>query len=307
MNSRHMARDQALDGWLQRVNELCGRFCAKALGDAFAGRIEQYQSGALQMSFNDIAHARLYRTERELAAGEDKGYFAVFQLEGRAQMAQDTQRIVLAPGDITLIDAARPSEFEYGESSRQLSLILPREVVERSLRFSGVRSCARIAAHTPVAVLANSLVRESARQEGLSLAESEATLDALLSLLRPALACVDSDDDPHERLFRRAVTLIDRRLCEPELSPELIAREIGVSLRGLYRMFARRQLVVAQYIRNRRLDFCAEALRHAGSELKLSALGYAWGFSDSSYFSTAFKARFGVSPGEYRKRYRPEA
>lgn len=80
-----------------------------------------------------------------------------------------------------------------------------------------------------------------------------------------------------------------------------------MSLRGLYRMFARRQLVVAQYIRNRRLDFCAEALRHAGSELKLSALGYAWGFSDSSYFSTAFKARFGVSPGEYRKRYRPEA
>jgi AraC family transcriptional activator of tynA and feaB len=68
-------------------------------------------------------------------------------------------------------------------------------------------------------------------------------------------------------------------------------------------MFAKKGLVVAQYIKNRRLDFCAETLRNAQFEQKLSALGYAWGFSDSSYFSTAFKGRFGVSPGEYRKRY----
>ena len=295
--------DAALDGWLQRVNELCGRFCAKALGEEFAGRIEQYHGGALRMSFNDIAHARLYRTERELAAGEDKGYFAVFQLEGRAQMAQDEQRIVLAPGDITLIDADRPSEFEYGAGSRQLSLILPREVIERSLRTTRVRSCALIAAHTPVAVLAHGLVREAARQEGLGLVESEATLDALVSLLRPALASNEGDDDPHARLFRRAQAFIERHICETELCPELIAREIGVSLRGLYRLFARHQLVVAQYIRNRRLDLCAEALRHGAGELKLSALGYDFGFSDASYFSSAFKARFGVAPGEYRKRY----
>lgn len=303
MNTRHTAVDQALDGWLQRVNELCGRFCAKALDGEFAGSIEQYHDGALKMSVNDIAHARLYRTERELAAGEDKGYFAVFQLEGSARMAQDAQRIVLAPGDITLIDAARPSEFEYDEGSRQLSLILPRAVVERSLRLASVRSCVRIAADTPVAVLAHGLVRESARQAGLSLAESEATLDALVILLRPALGGSESDDDPHARSFRRAQTFIERHICAAELCPELIAREIGVSLRGLYRLFARHQLVVAQYIRNRRLDLCAEALRHGSGELKLSALGYDFGFSDASYFSSAFKARFGVAPGEYRKRY----
>jgi AraC family transcriptional activator of tynA and feaB len=35
----------------------------------------------------------------------------------------------------------------------------------------------------------------------------------------------------------------------------------------------------------------------------LSVLGYSWGFSDSSYFSTAFKSRFGIAPGEYRKQH----
>ncbi|MGR8813917.1 helix-turn-helix domain-containing protein, partial [Klebsiella pneumoniae] len=29
-----------------------------------------------------------------------------------------------------------------------------------------------------------------------------------------------------------------------------------------------------------------------------------WGFSDHSDFSTAFKQRFGVTPGQYRKRCR---
>lgn len=68
-------------------------------------------------------------------------------------------------------------------------------------------------------------------------------------------------------------------------------------------MFAKNGLVLAQYIRNRRLDICAVNLRNPRSTIKLSALGSAWGFSNSSYFTTASKQRFGVSPGEYRKRY----
>jgi hypothetical protein len=39
-------------------------------------------------------------------------------------------------------------------------------------------------------------------------------------------------------------------------------------------MFARKGLVVARYIKNRRLDLCAESLRQSRTEQKLSALGY---------------------------------
>ena len=93
-----------------------------------------------------------------------------------------------------------------------------------------------------------------------------------------------------------------RITCE-QLTPELIAHEVGISMRSLYRIFAKHDLVIAQYIRNRRLDFCAESLRNPSMDQKVSSLGYAWGFSDSSYFSTAFKARFGVTPGEYRRQH----
>ncbi|WP_250392867.1 helix-turn-helix domain-containing protein, partial [Escherichia coli] len=98
--------------------------------------------------------------------------------------------------------------------------------------------------------------------------------------------------------------LIDDNIREEILRPEWIAGETGMSVRSLYRMFADKGLVVAQYIRNRRLDFCADAIRHAADDEKLAGIGFHWGFSDQSHFSTVFKQRFGMTPGEYRRKFR---
>ncbi|MFC5695206.1 transcriptional regulator FeaR [Pseudomonas sp. GCM10022186] len=303
MTTAQALRADHFDEWLQGINQVCGRFGAKLLGSEFSGAIREYKAGAIKLSFVDVAQARLFRTSKEVAQSDGKHFYLALQLNGHAGMEQAGNSIEMSPGDITLIDSTQPSEFVYRENSRQLSLILPRHVVEQGLRFSGVRCAQRIPASSPVAMLANRLILESTRQDSLSLPESEATLEAVVSLLRPALSAAEVEQDAHERMFRKTLRFIDEHIRAEELCPETIAREVGVSVRGLYRMFARKGLVVAQYIKNRRLDFCAESLRHASAELKLSALGYAWGFTDSSYFSTAFKARFGVSPSEYRRQH----
>jgi AraC family transcriptional activator of tynA and feaB len=296
-------RHDGFDQWIHQINQICGAFSAQPLGREFAGRIREHQSDALKLSFVDACQARLFRTPQEVAAGEGGKYFAVFQLDGTAGMAQGDNKVLLAPGDITLIDASRPSDFTYSENSRQLSLILPHQLVEQTLRFNQVRCGHRIAATSPIARLSHRLVLDATRQQHLTLQESEATLEAIVSLLRPAISQGEECTDAHERLFRKTLSFIDANIRSEELCPEWLAREIGMSTRGLYRMFARKGLVVARYIKNRRLDLCAESLRGLGKEQKLSVLGYSWGFSDSSYFSTAFKSRFGIAPGEYRKRH----
>jgi AraC family transcriptional activator of tynA and feaB len=296
-------RRDGFDQWIHQINQICGAFNAQTLGADFSGQILEYQSGALKLSFVDACQARLYRTPREVAAGEGGKYFAVFQLDGTACMEQGDDRVSLSAGDITLIDASRPSEFTYSESSRQLSLILPYPLVEQSLRFNQVKCGQRIAATSPIAMLSHRLILDATCQKNLSQQESEATLDAVISLLRPAISHTECCPDLHERIFRKTLGYIDEHIRSEDLCPELLAREVGISMRGLYRMFARKGLVVARYIKNRRLDLCAESLRQSRTEQKLSALGYSWGFSDSSYFSTAFKSRFGISPGEYRKKF----
>ena len=303
MNSSIAQRRDGFDQWIHQVNRICGAFSAQTLGDEFSGHIREYQSGALKLSFVDACQARLYRTPKEVAASEGGKYFAVFQLDGSACMAQGDNRVSLCAGDITLIDASQPSDFTYHENSRQLSLILPHRLIEQSLRYTPVKCGHRIGGKSPIATLSHHLILDAARQTNLSQQESEATLDAVISLLRPAISQSEGVDDVHERIFRKTLGYIDEHIRSEELCPELLAREVGVSMRGLYRMFARKGLVVARYIKNRRLDLCAESLRQSRTEQKLSALGYSWGFSDSSYFSTAFKSRFGISPGEYRKQY----
>ncbi|MCK1793491.1 transcriptional regulator FeaR [Pseudomonas violetae] len=296
-------RRDGFDQWIHQINQICGAFNAQPLGSDFVGQIQEHQDGALKASFVEVCQARLYRTPLEVAAGEGGKYFAVFQLDGTAGMAQADNKVLLSAGDITLIDASRPSDFTYSENSRQLSLILPAQLVEQTLRFNQVRCGHRIAANSPIAMLSRRLILDATRQKCLTRQESEATLEAIVSLLRPAISHSEECADVHERAFRRTLSFIDQHIRSEELCPEWLAREVGISTRGLYRMFARNGLVVARYIKNRRLDLCAESLRQSRSEQKLSVLGYSWGFSDSSYFSTAFKSRFGISPGEYRKQH----
>lgn len=303
MNSINTQRRDGFEQWVHQINQICGAFNAQTLGSEFSGQIREYQSGALKLSFVDACQARLYRTPREVAAGEGGKYFAVFQLAGTAGMAQGDNKVSLSAGDITLIDASHPSDFTYSENSRQLSLILPSRLVEQTLRFNQVKCGHRIAATSPIAMLSHHLILDATRQNSLSQQESEATLEAVVSLLRPAISHSEDCSDVQERTFRKTLGYIDEHIRSEELCPEWLAREVGMSMRGLYRMFARKGLVVARYIKNRRLDLCAESLRQSGTEQKLSALGYSWGFSDSSYFSTAFKSRFGISPGEYRKQH----
>ena len=301
MISANAQRRDGFDQWIHQINQICGAFNGQTLGAGFSGQIREHRSGALKLSFVDACQARLYRTPAQVAAGEGGKYFAVFQLDGTAGMAQDDNKVLLRTGDITLIDAARPSEFTYSENSRQLSLILPSPLIEQSLRFNQVRCGHRIAATSPMAMLSHRLILDAAQQDTLSLPESEATLEAIVSLLRPAISQTEDSNDLHERVFRKTLECIDENIRSEDLCPEWLAREVGMSVRGLYRIFAKKGLVVAKYIKNRRLDLCAQSLRQSHTEEKLSVLGYSWGFSDSSYFSTAFKSRFGISPGEYRK------
>lgn len=295
--------DAGFEQWLGRINSACGRFCAKTLAPGFAGAIQEFRSHALCLSVVDVDQARLYRTRREIAQSDGSHFFIAFQLRGNSVMEQGDHQAVLSAGDITLIDAAKPCNFTYQQSSRQLSLVLPRSYIEQHLRFTKPACAQRIGADNMVAKLSQQLILGSMQNPQMSRIESEAVLNAVATLLQPALAGQHEGHDAHERIFSRALAFIDQHIQSEQLRPEWVASGIGVSVRSLYRMFARKGLVVAQYIKNRRLDLCAQALRQAKERQKLGNIGYDWGFADHSHFSTAFKARFGVSPSEYRKQY----
>lgn len=290
--------------WLAQINQVCGSFAARPLAGEFVGELESSFANNLKLSTVTVGGVNLFRTRQEIKHSNDAWFYTVFQLDGKAVMEQDDRQIELETGDITLIDASRPCSFYWPAKARQVSLLLPRQMLEQHFRFQEVSCAQKLSRNLPTVQLSHRLLQESMSNTGMSETESEAALEAIVCLLRPVLQQQETLQPRKERQFRNVLSLIDAHIQSETLRPEWVATESGMSVRSLYRMFADKGLVVAQYIKNRRLDLCAQMLRTANGEEKLAGIGYAWGFTDHSHFSTAFKQRFGISPGEYRKRYR---
>lgn len=296
--------DEQFQQWLAQINDQCGSFAARQLDGEFSGQLETGYAQTLKLSTVTTANVNLYRTQQEIKDHNDAWFYTVFQLEGRAVMEQNERQTELLPGDITLIDASRPCSFFWQEKSRQISLLLPRTLLEQQLRMREGHCVQRLEKTLPMVQLSHRLLQESMNNRDLSGTESEAALEAIVCLLRPVLQQQDAQPSRRQKQFEKIVRLIDEHIQSETLRPEWLANETGMSVRSLYRMFADKGLVVAQYIKNRRLDLCARALQNAASDEKLAGIGFSWGFTDHSHFSTAFRQRFGVSPGEYRKQHR---
>lgn len=295
---------ETYQAWLAKINQVCGHFAARPLDGDFHGEIDTSYAGSLKLSTVTTRNVNLFRTRQEIRSGNDAWFYTVFQLAGQADIEQDDRQVKLQTGDMTLIDASRPCSILWQQTSRQVSLLLPRQLLENQLRGSGISVATRLDKSLPMVQLSQRLLHESMSSPQLSASESEAALDAMVCLLRPMLHQREVVPSRREKQFQKIMTLIDDAIQEEHLRPEWLADETGMSVRSLYRLFADKGLVVAQYIKNRRLDLCAQALQRAQDDEKLAGIGYRWGFSDHSHFSTAFKQRFGISPGEYRKRGR---
>jgi AraC-like DNA-binding protein len=79
---------------------------------------------------------------------------------------------------------------------------------------------------------------------------------------------------------------------------DLLAREVGMSRSQLHRkLVALTDLSATEFIRNYRLNLAKEMIeKNTGT---ISEIAYETGFNSPSYFSKAFKDKFGVSPSEF--------
>ncbi len=97
-----------------------------------------------------------------------------------------------------------------------------------------------------------------------------------------------------------AVQLIEANIEEP-LSADDLARHVGVSRRHLERLFKKHlQTVPSKYYLELRLEKARQMLRR--SDKPILQVGLACGFSSASYFSTAYRNHYGLTPREERKR-----
>ena len=107
---------------------------------------------------------------------------------------------------------------------------------------------------------------------------------------------------PDERLMERIMKVVNGNLDNPELSIEMLTKEVGISRAHLHRKL--KELTnqnATTFIRNVRLQQAANLLkekRHSIIEIARIV-----GFSRANNFSTAFKELYGITPMEWREQH----
>jgi signal transduction histidine kinase/DNA-binding response OmpR family regulator len=107
-----------------------------------------------------------------------------------------------------------------------------------------------------------------------------------------------------QKFLADLTAIIEANLDRPELSVDDIARSLGVSQMQLYRKVkALLGTGVTDYLQSLRLTKARLLLLQENSTI--ADVAYQTGFSSPSYFSTAFKGKYQVSPSEYKALHIP--
>jgi AraC-like DNA-binding protein len=205
------------------------------------------------------------------------------------------------PGDVFVADLTRPMRTQTSDCDN-FSFVLPRASFGLSeAELDGLHDRI-LPAHSAAAqvILGHVRMLWSQRQtiaptEAAGLTQGTAGLLAGLLRGQPA-AGPEGAPEANPVRYLQICQFIDANLEAPDLGPDLLAARFGLSRAALYRMFAGQE-GVAGHIRDRRLRRAFRMLTAPG-RVAVAQVGFACGFQSPSGFSRAFRARFGITPGE---------
>lgn len=213
----------------------------------------------------------------------------------------DGRDINTAPGSLHLRDLTRPTAFRV-DAVDAIMLTVPRNRAPAWLLEPGVHGLSLEGTSQISRLLTGQLMALLETGPKLSVQDGVTSIEAVLVLaergFRDTGALTATQTEAvYRRLRTSAVTLIERRLHEPDLKIDQLTRALGASRATLFRAFAASG-GINLYIRQRRLDRAREALRlREGRSPSVAEIARAHGFSSESHFSRSFQERFGHRPG----------
>lgn len=282
----------------------------------FYASVKFLRLGSVTVSELEFTEMGSRRTPQLIRRSDPEEWELTLLCTGSTWIEQGRNRADMLPGDLVLYDTSRPFQsqiLDQGSPCRTVLLQLPRKVFplpEQMLRTHVAQPIS--SAYGSAALLGRFL--EGTLEHAQTLKSGEcARLETVAIGLMTALfaATADAEDliPPQTRqqtLLRQLKTFVLGKLHDPRLSPTTIAAAHHISVRYLHHLFHEDGQSIGEFIRRQRLERCATDLTDPRLINRTVAdVGARWGFQNATAFNRAFKAAYGIPPGEHRRRQSP--
>lgn len=278
---------------------------------AFAARWSSHGVGQLRLLRLEAPAQRVVHNGAEASGGAGKAAPSiqlVYARKGALKTRMGGKRFTVRPGEFVLLDNTRFYQMEMDSAHEAIDLMMPLGWLDRYLPDPGALLGRPVSAKdgwgAPLGSLLETLV-EALGAEGIDetplprpmIAEQVGTLLTLATgFHEPA-----TESRHRGQLARQVLRRIETDFADPELSPEGLAAELGISKRYLQQLLAGSGTSFVQELTATRLDRASDMLTDPRARaLTVGEIAFRCGFLDPGYFARAFRKRFGLTPSAWR-------
>ncbi|CAH1668705.1 MULTISPECIES: AraC family transcriptional regulator [unclassified Chelatococcus] len=212
-------------------------------------------------------------------------------------------RMIAESGSMALYDVARPMHYHWSKG-KDLYLLLPRQAALEAIGGALDGLSLPLERQRLAPFLRTQMM--SLEEHGHFLARNElasmldATVETALLMLRGITQHAEAGAELLTKgLYASAIQFMAAHYPDRDLDPVMIAHALGCSRATLYRAFAEHNTTVMDALRELRMQKARRKLE-AATGGNVGTIALACGFPDLSAFGKLFKARFGVSPRDWR-------
>ncbi len=273
--------------------------------DNYDGFIRETQFGNVAMTECLVSQQLISRRKSHLSKLDKDCYYVQFIQTGSVNVLQSGDSFHTSAGVAALFCASEPYDLQCMGKVRSYYLEIPRQAfgsrfpndqAPLAATMSTGRGLGRIAVEFCSTLASQGVALDTGTRARLG--------EELMDVLALAFDSADRDEPMTERVVQKArlrsvKAWIEDHLCDQTLSPEMIAKSNGISLRYLHALFRLDGQSVSNWVWNRRIELGHDMLLRSDHNARsLTEVAYRVGFSSSSHFSTMFRRRFGIRPSD---------
>jgi AraC family transcriptional regulator, positive regulator of tynA and feaB len=287
--------------WREAVCSAVFGISIEASSDHFSACMTARSSGPFRFAKSESIGYHVVRNRRDIASSPSDHYSIYLQLSGQTVSMLADETVAFSADDIGIYDGREP--FRAAHAGRRAIAVVPRAMIDQRAPWLRGRPPRKFTSRSSFLNIARCHLMElSSGESGLSESATSLLTDNLCNMVALATASdIPSKCLQPELQVEALLAFCRQNLHDPELSPQRAAEHLGISIRTLHSRFRQIGQTFGHWVLDNRLEACRTALRDRNHRTSnISEIAYRWGFNDLSYFNKAFRARFDMTPGEWR-------